>query len=86
VTTTRPDGRTATRQFPQTNNGNGSFTDTRTLMSANGATRTTSITRTPGFAAPAGYWSPGRCCVGAGLAAAGLVGLTIGLGAVPYPA
>jgi hypothetical protein len=54
VTTTRPDGRTATRSFSRSVQ-NGTITDTRTTTGFNGKMRSEMLTRTPGQGGTATY-------------------------------
>lgn len=58
VTTTRPNGATATSNFSRSVS-NGTITDMKTVTGFNGATRSGTLTRTPGEGRTATYTGPG---------------------------
>lgn len=57
VTTTRPDGRSATRTFDRSASG-GTITDSRTVAGYSGGTASRTVTRTPGADGSVTYTGP----------------------------
>ena len=88
VTTTRPDGQSATRTFDRDVSG-GTITDSRTVTGYNGGSASRTVTRTPGAGGSVTYTGPaggtysetyvrGPCCWAPG-AAAVAVGTAVGI-------